>query len=144
MTGYNKVFLDTTPLIYFLDSDVSFGEKTKMILEEVLSDEKELVTSAITCMEYLVYPYRTGNQEKIDAFFEFADDCEIPINGIDVETAKTAAEIRAKYKDFKAMDSLQLAAALHSGCDVFLTNDNQLRQFKGLRCVTIEEWELKE
>ena len=26
MTGYKKVFLDTTPLIYFLDSDVYFGE----------------------------------------------------------------------------------------------------------------------
>ena len=29
MTDYNKVFLDTTPLIYFLDSDVNFGNKTK-------------------------------------------------------------------------------------------------------------------
>ena len=64
MTGYNKVFLDTTPLIYFLDSDINFGEKTKMILEEVISEGKELVTSAVTCMEYMVYPCRTGNQDK--------------------------------------------------------------------------------
>ena len=28
MTGYNKVFLDTTPLIYFLDNDDNFGDKT--------------------------------------------------------------------------------------------------------------------
>ena len=48
MTGYNKIFLDTTPLIYFLDSDVNFGEKTKRILEEVISEGKESVTAAIT------------------------------------------------------------------------------------------------
>ena len=42
MTEYKKLFLDTTPLIYFLDSDVNFGEKTKMILEEVISEGKEL------------------------------------------------------------------------------------------------------
>ncbi len=144
MTGYNKVFLDTTPLIYFLDSDINFGEKTKLILEEVISEGKEIFTSAITCMEYMVYPYRTGNQDKIDAFFEFTGDCGIPIKAVDVEIARVAAAIRAEYKDFKAMDSIQLAVALQSGCDLFLTNDNQLRQFKQLRCVTVEEWELKE
>ena len=142
MTGYNKVFLDTTPLIYFLDSDINFGEKTKLILEEVISEGKELVTSTITCMEYMVYPYRTGNKDKIEAFFEFTGDCDIPIKAIDVEIAKAAAAIRAKYKDFKAMDSIQLAAAMQSGCDLFLTNDNQLRQFNELRCVTVEEWNL--
>ena len=85
MTGYNKVFLDTTPLIYFLDSDINLGEKTKSILEEVISEGKELVTSTITCMEYMVHPYRTGNQDKIDAFFDFTRDCDIPIKAIDVE-----------------------------------------------------------
>ena len=143
MTGYNRVFLDTTPLIYFLDSDVNFGEKTKKILEEVILEGKELVTSAITCMEYMVYPCRTGNQDKIDAFFDFTGDCGVPIKTIDVETARRAAAIRAEYKDYKAMDSIQLAVALQSGCDLFLTNDNQLRQFRQLRCVTVEEWELK-
>ena len=95
-------------------------------------------------MEYMVYPYRTGNQEKINAFFDFTGDCGIPIQDIDIEIAKAAAAIRAEYKDFKAMDSIQLAVAVHSGCDLFLTNDNQLRQFRQLRCITIEEWDLSE
>ena len=29
MRGYNKIFLDTTPIIYFLDVDVNFGERTR-------------------------------------------------------------------------------------------------------------------
>ena len=142
MTGYNKVFLDTTPLIYFLDNDDNFGDKTKSIFEEILNNEATILSSVITCSEYLVYPYRTDNQEKIDVFFEFINACEIDLIPISVDIAKTAAKIRAEYKDFKAMDSLQLAVAILSGCDIFLTNDKQLRQFTELKVVTVEEWQL--
>ena len=47
MTGYRKVFLDTAPIIYFLDNDVNFGEKAKSILEEILGNGKGLATSVI-------------------------------------------------------------------------------------------------
>lgn len=107
-----------------------------------MSFEKTIVSSVITCSEYLVYPYRTDNQEKIDVFFEFTDACGIDLLSISVDIAKAAARIRADYPGFKAMDSLQLAVAIDAGCDVFLTNDKQLRQFRELRCVTVEEWEL--
>lgn len=142
MTGYNRVFLDTTPLIYFLDDDPHFGDKTRLILEEILSSERDVVSSVITCTEYLVYPYRTDNRQKIDAFFEFIGDCGVDLYGIDVDIARRAAEIRAEYRDFKAMDALQLAAAVHADCDVFLTNDKQLRQFRELKRLTVEEWDL--
>ena len=98
-----------------------------------------MITSTITCTEYLTYPYRTGNSEKIDVFYEFLSDCDIPMCPIDVDIAKKAAQIRAEYKDFKTMDCLQLATACVQECDLFLTNDKQLRQFKKIKCVTMEE-----
>ncbi len=39
------------------------------------------------------------------------------------------------------MDALQLATACIMGCDLFLTNDKQLRQFKEIKCVTVGELE---
>lgn len=54
--------------------------------------------------------------------------------------ADRAARIRAEYAGFKGMDALQLAAAVEGGCDLFLTNDRQLRQFSGLRVITVEDW----
>ena len=141
MTGYKKVFLDTAPIIYFLDNDVKFGEKARSILEEILEDGKELATSVITCTEYLTFPYRNNNREKVEAFFEFITDCDIPLYPVDIEIAKKASRIRAEYGNFKAMDALQLASACIKGCDLFLTNDKQLKQFEGIRCVTVEEWE---
>ena len=112
MTEYKKVFLDTAPLIYFLDNDVNFGEKTKEILEEILLSGKPVISSSITGMEYLVYPYRTNNTEKVKVFFEFINDYDIPLTGINMKIATKAAAIRAQYKDFKAMDALQLATAV--------------------------------
>ena len=62
MTEFNKVFLDTAPLIYFLDEDIRFGGKMRAILESILNSGKKLITSSVTCEEYLVYPYRTANE----------------------------------------------------------------------------------
>lgn len=140
MTEYKKVFLDTTPLIYFLDDDIHFGLKTRQIFEEILYNDRLLLTSVLTCMEYLVHPYRTNNQAKIKACADFLNDCHIPVLSINLEIATRAAQIRAAYKDFKSLDALQLATACVYGCDAFLTNDKQLRQFREIHCLTINDW----
>lgn len=139
MTGYRKVFLDTTPIIYFLDVDVNYAEKVEKLFSEFLETDSRMITSTITCTEYLTYPYRTSNFEKINAFYEFLSDCDIPICSISTDIAEKAAKIRAEYKDFKTMDCLQLATACVQDCDLFLTNDKQLRQFKEINCVTIDD-----
>ena len=140
MTEYNKIFLDTTPIIYFLDIDINYAEKVKQIFEEFIENKCFMVTSAITCTEYLTQPYKTGNIEKVNVFFEFLSDCNIQIQPIDIGIAKKAAQIRAKYKDFKTMDCLQLASACLQQCDLFLTNDKQLRQFNELKCMVIDDY----
>lgn len=38
------------------------------------------------------------------------------------------------------MDALQLATAWVTGCDWFLTNDMQLRQFREIKCITLDEF----
>ena len=66
---------------------------------------------------------------------------DIQMKAIGEKIADKAAQIRAGYKFFKTMDALQLATACITGCDLFLTNDKQLRQFKEIRCFTVEEVE---
>jgi predicted nucleic acid-binding protein len=127
-------------LIYFLDEDVNLGKLTQDILSNLLQNGIDIITSTITCTEYLTYPYRTGNIEKVNAFFEFLADCDIPTYPINLEVAKKAAQIRGKYQHFKTIDCLQLATACIYGCDMFLTNDNQLKQFEEIHCVTVEEF----
>lgn len=37
------------------------------------------------------------------------------------------------------MDALQLAAAILSSCDIFVTNDKQLRRFREVTVLSLDE-----
>lgn len=102
-------------------------------------NDYDYVTSAITITEYLTYPYRQKDLRLVDSFYDFINDIDIQVINIDGRIAEKAAQIRAEYKFFKTMDSLQLATACIMGCDLFLTNDKQLRQFKEIKCITVDE-----
>lgn len=138
----SRVFLDTTPLIYLLDNDANFCAKTARILSLLESKNSTFISSVVTCTEYLVIPYRMENTEKIEAFWELIVNCPIILYPITKNIADKAAKIRSEYH-FKTMDSLQLAAACLENCDIFLTNDKELTKFKEVRCVTVEEFEIK-
>ena len=140
MKDFKRVFLDTAPVVYFLDGNSQFHDRTKTIFHDIFQRDCEILTSAVTCAEYLVIPFRENNEENIRAFWQFIRLCDINICHIDVEIAETAAKIRAIHRSIKAFDSMQLSSACVNGCDLFLTNDKQLRQFTEIDCVTLEEW----
>ena len=139
MTDSKKIFLDTSPIVYYLEKNELYYSNMKRFWK--IYEECDYITSAVTIAEYLVYPYQQNNLKLINAFYAFADGMDIEIKSIDKAIAEKAAQIRAEYKFFKTMDALQLATACLSGCDLFLTNDKQLRQFKEMKCITIEELE---
>lgn len=142
MTDYNKVFLDTAPFIYFIEKDSNnpqYFDNMKQFFEEGYRENKEFLTSVITMAEYFVFPYRNQKMSYIDSFHRLVDTLDMEIAEVDQEIAKKAAQIRAQYKNFKAMDALQLATACVTGCDLFLTNDKQLKQFAEIKCVTVDD-----
>ena len=139
MTDFKKIFLDTAPIVYYLENNELYYSAMKRLWKSF--EACDYVTSAVTVTEYLTYPYQQNETKLINDFNAFIDGMEINIKSIDREIAEKAAKIRAEYKFFKTMDALQLATACLSGCDLVLTNDKQLKQFEGIRCVTVEEWE---
>lgn len=142
MTDYNKVFIDTAPFIYFIEKDCnnpSYFEKVKGFFKNGYESNKKFVTSVITMEEYFVLPYRNKTSSFIEMFHRLTSTMDMDIVEIDKEIAKKAAQIRAEHKGFKAMDALQLAVACLSECDLFLTNDKQLKQFREITCITVEE-----
>lgn len=141
MIDSKKVFLDTALFIYYLEHNKYYFYKSKNIFIDCYKNQRIMITSAATVEEYCIYPYKNNRQDCIAAFDNFIAGMEIIICDINVKIAKKAAQIRAEYKDFKAMDALQLATACISGCDLFLTNDKQLKQFKEMKCIIVDEWE---
>lgn len=139
MTEFKRVFIDTAPIIYYLENNALYVEAIKGFFTKCLKENIQIVTSTITIEEYLVFPYRSGRMEFADNFKRFMEYMNIEVVDINSNIAEQGAKIRGKYKHFKAMDALQIATAVISGCDIFFTNDKQLRQEKELPCMTIDD-----
>lgn len=137
MTDFKKIFLDTAPIVYYLEKNELYYHNMKKFWKEY--DDCDYITSAVTVTEYLTYPYQQNNGEMVNAFYIFIDGMDIDIKSINKAIAEKAAQIRAEYKFFKTMDALQLATACIYGCDLFLTNDKQLKQFKEIKCIIVDE-----
>lgn len=144
MIGYKKVFIDTAPFIYFIEKNEDNPEyfwKVKNFLMECYDNGRSFCTSVITVEEYLVAPYRKEEYYYIETFKRLLETLRFNVVDVDKVIAERAAKIRAEHKGFKAMDALQLATACVIGCDLFLTNDKQLRQFREIKCITLDELE---
>lgn len=140
MTEIKKVFFDTNPIIYRLEDEAAFGKKVKKLME--IYAECYFTTSTVTVTEYLTGPFRNNDAEKESDFKNMISDFKFEVIPIDWNIAEEAARIRGKYNSFKTMDALQLAAAKLSGCDLFVSNDLQLKQYEDVKVMIVDEVEI--
>lgn len=139
MTDFKRVFVDTAPIIYFLENSSLYMKAMGNFFVKCKKEHIQIVTSTLTIEEYLVSPYSNGKMEYVDNFKKFIEYMNIEVVDIDSVITEQGAKIRGKYKSFKAMDALQIATAIIKKCDMFFTNDKQLRQEKELPCMTMED-----
>lgn len=126
----SRVYLDTAPVIYFLEKNPQWYEKIEVFLYKGIQEEFQFVTSVITNIEYLVVPTRNVNVLAINNYWDFLRSLDVQVLQINREIAEVAVKLRAKYAGIKTADAIQLAASLHVNCDIFLSNDKQLLQVK--------------
>jgi predicted nucleic acid-binding protein len=125
-----RLFLDTAPIIYFVEDTPVFGEAVE---RRLATKNTAIIGCELACMECLVKPLRDKNQNLIEDFEDFfaAGFTElVPVSRV-VLTA--AAALRARYPSLKTPDAIQLAAAMEASCDVFLTNDQWLDRITEIR-----------
>lgn len=60
LQGVARLFLDTAPVIYFVERHPTYFARAETIFDQIDADALEAVTSPITLAECLVIPYRTG------------------------------------------------------------------------------------
>lgn len=135
----SKTYFDTTPLIYFLDDEKPFSDKVAAFIFDHQDEDDFYLTSTITDTEYLVFPYKTENTDKIQAYEKFLSDFGFQIVEPNRAITKQAAKLRAKYPGLKGMDSIHLATSIYFNCDTFLTNDTQLRQVTEANVVLVDD-----
>jgi len=138
LSGVEKLFLDTAPIIYHVEGNPRYQPVTDVIFRRLDEGFFVAVTSSITLAETLVLPYRLGNVALVEQFRNvIVHGANTHYVGVDGAT-ELAAEIRARY-DLSLIDSFQVATALNAGCDALLTNDADIRRIRELRVLVLDD-----
>jgi len=135
------IFIDTAPIIYYIEANPLFGHLAKEVMDKVQSGELIAFTSAITLTEVLPKPIQIGKDALADKFVEFLKNGKnLNLMEISVNTGEKAGRLRGKYPALKTMDAVQISAALNAGVDAFLTKDKKLKQIKEIKVIVLKEY----
>lgn len=137
MTG-SKLFFDTPPVIYLIEENPRFIEPVRLFLSEAIRNEIQLTTSVVTMAETSIKPKKQSNK-RIVVEIERTLKNLFEVHPITWEIAEISATLRAKYTSLRGMDSLQIACAIATGCDAFITNDRKLKIVKEIRIQQIKD-----
>jgi len=132
--------LDTAIFIYFIEEDPQFLQILKPLFTAMDQGSFQAVTSALTLLEVLVAPYRAGNSplaERYEALLTRSRGLRLV--DIDRSLLRSAAQLRATVR-LKPPDAIQVAAALATGCRVFLTSDRKIRTVPGLQILQLRDY----
>jgi len=138
--GRGPVAIDTAIFIYFIEEHPKFLPLIEPLFREADRGHMELVTSALTLLEVLLVPYRTGDH-LLAARYEslLTRSRGVRIGDISRDLLRAAAHLRAAT-GVKTPDSLQLVAALATGSTAFLTNDRDLPNIPGIRILQLQSY----
>jgi len=128
-----RYYLDSAPIIYLIEQSQPFATaiRSKLATPGIVP-----ITCELARLECRVKPMRDGNQALLQDFDDYFANTIAEIFPLTRDVVDRATEIRARY-NFKTPDSLHLAAAVISNCDVFMTNDHRLNRFTGITIETI-------
>ena len=140
-------YLDTVIVIYAVEGNPADQLRALTRLAALELAGHRFVISDLTRTECLVPVLGPGDAQRFsDFFFRFFHGPNLRTMGLTAAMHTRAAAIRgghtyptilpAQSKRYGLADSIHLAAAIELGCDVFLTNDNQLANFPD---ITVEQ-----
>ena len=123
-----RYYLDSAPIIFLVEQAQPYATAVRRKLS---AQGLTLITSELTRMECRVKPLRNGDTALLQDFDDYFANSMAEIIQLTRDVIDRATEIRAQF-NFKTPDSIQLAAALVSNSEVFLTNDHRLNRFTGI------------
>lgn len=132
-------YLDTVVVIYAVEGNPADQQRALNHLAALERAGHRFVVSELTRTECLVPVLGAGGGQRLSDFSRFFHGPNLRTVELTSAAHARAASIRgqhtyppvppAQLKRYGLADALHLAAAIESGCDVFLTNDGQLATF---------------
>ena len=129
MAVKTKIALDSMIFIYHFDRIEPYFAQTTKIFTKAQQGAYDIVTSLISLIEVLspsAYRHTPNIIKEINIYFKEAH--HLHVVDITWDIAQVAAKIRREYKHLRTPDAIQLATAIVSGADMFITNDVKLKK----------------
>ena len=137
-----RLGLDSSPIIYLIEAHPRYDALVTAVFRRITAGELTGFTSAISLTEVLVHPLSRGDLGLAARYRQvLGSGGQVRMVPADESVAERAAELRARYR-LRTPDALQIATALLSGCEAFLTNDLGLRRVAELRIPVLDDLEL--
>ena len=138
--GDGPVAVDTAAFIYLIEEHEIYLPLVLPLFKQADAGSRELVTSALTLLEVLIVPYRTGNRRLAEQYEALLTRSRgVTLVDVSRTQLRAAAQLRAAT-GVKVPDALQLIAALSAGCKTFVTNDRRLPKIPGLRVLELSDY----
>lgn len=140
--GVSLLSVDTAPFIYFVERYPQYVDRMHAIFVPVSEGKLEIITSIVTLSEMLVKPLKirdTGLRTAFKTLFLRTRNVRLVV--VNLAIAERAADLRARH-NLKTPDALQVATAIETGCDAFLTNDMGMKRVQEIRVLVLDELEL--
>ena len=137
--GVRILFLDTSPVIYYVEGNPRYVNVMRDVFSRVEAGEIFAITSPVTLAECITHPLKHNLPDLVQRF------THVILRGkhtrfveTDSVVAQATAQLRARYS-LALADAMQLATAIVTRCDGFLTNDARLKRVSEIRVIVIDE-----
>lgn len=140
MNGFKSAFFDTAPFIYLIEGHSEFAPIVKDILTYCQNNAVIVTTSVLTSLEFKIKPLRANRIDIISAFDELIAVSHMNVVPITADIINEALLLQTQVLSVRAMDSMQLGAALIHQCNVFITNDKRLAPINKPQIITLDQW----
>jgi predicted nucleic acid-binding protein len=137
----NTIFIDTAPIIYFIEAHPQFGHLAKEVVTAFQSGNLNAYSSVITLTEVLPKPIEDGNERLARKFADFLKHGKnLTMIEISERIAEAAGKLRGRYPFLRALDAIQISGCIDVGADAFLTNDDKLKQVKEIKVLVLKDY----
>jgi predicted nucleic acid-binding protein len=137
----NAIFIDTAPIIYYIEAHPQFGPLAKEVVNIFQSGRLNAFASVITLTEVLSKPVEVGDERLARKFSDFLKyGRNLNLVEISAGMAENAGRLRGKYSNLRTVDAIQISVAIDVGADIFLSNDKKLKQIREIRVLVLRDY----
>jgi predicted nucleic acid-binding protein len=139
--GHGPVAIDTAAFIYFMEEHDAFLPVIAPLFEAIDAGHVRAITSALTLLEVLVVPFRSGNSALASRYEQLLTRSRgLRMVELERDQLRAAAQLRAVHPSLRTPDAIQLAAAATHRCIAIVTNDRSMPELPGLRVLQLSSY----